>query len=164
MSFRKALWSVFFLAILCAGFSFFAQYVLGKNPCVLCISQRLAVMLTAVVALICALLPNRKLIGRLFSTLLVSVVAIGGLGIAIYQIYIQQLPIMDQPSCGAPWTFRLRDAPLFNWYEPIIRGTGNCGEVQTFMYVSLPIWSVLFFSAVLIWIWAWLVRNGRRVG
>lgn len=159
MNFRKVLWYVFFLALLCAAGTFFAQYVLGKNPCVLCITQRVAVILTAIVALICALLPYRSLIWRVISAILVSLVPIGGLGVAIYQIYIQHLPIMEQPSCGAPWTFRLRDAPLFDWYEPIIRGTGNCGEVQTFMYVSLPIWSALFFFVVLIWVWGWLIRG-----
>lgn len=163
MSFRKALWYVFILAVLCACGTFFAQYVLGKNPCVLCISQRIAVILTALVAFVCALFPNRSLFWRMINALMVSIVSIVGLGVALYQIYIQHLPVEEQPSCGAPWTFRFRDAPLFDWYEPIIRGTGNCGEVQTFMYVSLPIWSALFFSTVLIWIWTWLIRGNRHI-
>lgn len=161
MNFRKVLLSVFILALLCAGGSFFAQYVLGKNPCVLCIIQRVAVIFTAIVALICILLPYHSKFWRLISAILVSLVPLGGLGVALYQIYIQHLPLMDQPSCGAPWTFRLRNAPLFDWYEPIIRGTGNCGEVQTIMYISLPIWSVLFFASVLIWVWYWVIRNNR---
>ncbi len=161
MNFRKVLWSVFILSLLSVGGALFAQYVLGKNPCVLCITQRVAVIFTAIVALICILLPYHSKIWRLISAILVSLVPLGGLGVALYQIYIQHLPIMDQPSCGAPWTFRLRNAPLFDWYEPIIRGTGNCGEVQTIMYVSIPVWSALFFTTVLIWVWYWLIRNNR---
>ncbi|PIT38608.1 disulfide bond formation protein B [Snodgrassella alvi] len=162
MSFRKALWCVFFLAVLCAAASFVGQYVLGMNPCVLCIVQRVAVIFTALLALLCACCPNRNCIEKVINAIVVSLAPIGGLCVAIYQIYIQHLPLIDQPSCGAPWTFRLRDAPLFHWYEPIIRGTGNCGEVQHILWIPLPVWSVLFFVAVLLWVWGWLCHCRTR--
>lgn len=164
MSFRKALWCVFFLGVLCTAGSFIGQYILGMNPCVLCIAQRLAVMATTLLAFLCACCPNRSCIERVIHVVVVSVASVVGLGVAIYQIYIQHLPLIDQPSCGAPWTFRLRDAPLLHLYEPIIRGTGNCGEVQRILWVPLPIWSALFFTVVLLWVWVWFWRNrdGRK--
>ncbi len=107
------------------------------------------------------LMPDKRAWARLLQSLLVSIPSLAGLGVAVYQIYIQSLPPMKQPSCGAPWTFRLQDAPLFQWYEPLIRGTGNCGEVQRVLGVSLPMWSLLFFAVVLLWVWTMWWRNRR---
>ena len=57
---------------------------------------------------------------------------------------------MEQPACGAPWTFRLRDWPLFDWYEAVIRGSGQCGVVEKVAGVPLPMWSAMFFGVVLL--------------
>lgn len=164
MSFRKALWCVFFLGVLCAAGSFIGQYVLGMNPCVMCIKQRIAVIATTLLAFLCACCPNRSCLERVINAVVVSLAPVAGLYVAIKQIYIQHLPLVEQPSCGAPLTFIYRNAPLFDWYEPIIRGSGNCGEVQRILWVPLPIWSALFFSAVLLWVWVWFWRcRGRSV-
>ncbi|MDF7676073.1 disulfide bond formation protein B [Neisseriaceae bacterium ESL0693] len=150
-----ALWVVAGLSVLCFGGSFFAQYVLGLNPCVLCIAERVLVILTGLIALVAALCPNRLLLERSANAILISLAALAGFGVSLYQIYIQHLPLWKQPSCGAPWTFRLRQAPLFDWYEPIIRGTGNCGQVQRLLGVPLPVWSALFFAFIVVWVWGW---------
>ncbi|MGL6070054.1 disulfide bond formation protein B, partial [Craterilacuibacter sp.] len=49
------------LALACAGamgFALFAQYVLGLEPCPMCIMQRIAVIVTGVMALLAAALPR----------------------------------------------------------------------------------------------------------
>ncbi len=152
-SYRRLLWFVLGLAVLTTAGSFVSQYIIGLNPCPLCILQRLAVMGTALAAALALCLPVLKKGGRSAAALLVSVPAVWGLGVALYQIYVQSLPMMEQPSCGAPWTFRLREWPLFDWYEPVIRGSGQCGVVETVLGVPLPMWSAAFFSAVLLLLW-----------
>lgn len=129
--------------------SLFAQYVLGMNPCVMCIQQRMALLGIALLAMIAWWLPENK-IGRTLATLLVAAPATFGAYIAAKQIHLQSLPLMEQPSCGAPWTFRLRNAPLFDVYEWFIRGSGACGEVYTVLGVGLPVWGLLFFVVVLL--------------
>ncbi|XXQ67992.1 disulfide bond formation protein B [Neisseriaceae bacterium B1] len=129
--------------------SLFAQYVLGMNPCVMCIQQRMALLGIALMSLLVWWLPENKIM-RWVSAVLVAAPAAFGLYIASQQIYLQSLPLMEQPSCGAPWTFRLRNAPLFDLYEWFIRGTGACGEVYEVLGVALPVWSALFFSLVLL--------------
>ncbi len=161
VNYRKALALVVLLAAATSVGSFYAQYVQGLNPCPLCIIQRVAVMATGLMALLCLLWPLAKQWGRTAAALLASMAPLGGLGVAFYQIWLQSLPQMEQPSCGAPWTFRLREAPLFDWYEPVIRGTGNCGVVERVFGVPLPIWSALFFSTVLLWLWLMWWRNRR---
>ena len=62
-----------------------SQYVLGMDPCVLCILQRLSVLAVGLVALTAAFFRQASKIGRLFSALLVSVPAVYGAGVAAYQ-------------------------------------------------------------------------------
>ncbi|OSI07114.1 disulfide bond formation protein [Neisseria animaloris] len=154
--FRKTLWGIVFLSVLTTIGSFYSQYGLGLNPCVLCILQRLAVLAVGIAALLTAFDRQTGKTSRTVSALLVSIPAVYGTGVAVYQLYLQSLPPGTAPSCGAPWTFRLRDWPLFDLYEPVIRGFGDCAVPDYFLGVPLPIWSVLYFGFVLLTIWlAW---------
>ena len=162
MTYRKVLLAVFIMGIICTIGSFFSQYVLMLNPCPLCILQRLAVMAVMVVSGLCLLLPVHRQGEQVLAAVAVSVPALWGLYTALYQIWLQSLPLMEQPSCGAPWSFRLRDWPLFDVWEPVIRGMGNCGVREFVLGVPLPVWSALFFSATLLVIWGmWLKLRGR---
>ncbi|MFS6938851.1 disulfide bond formation protein B [Neisseria animaloris] len=154
--FRKTLWGIVFLSVLTTIGSFYSQYGLRLNPCVLCILQRLAVLAVGIAALLTAFGRQIGKTGRTVSALLVSIPAVYGAGVAVYQLYLQSLPPGTAPSCGAPWTFRLRDWPLFDLYEPVIRGFGDCAVPDYFLGVPLPIWSVLYFGFVLLTVWlAW---------
>lgn len=154
--FRKTLWGIVFLSVLTSISSFYSQYGLGLNPCVLCILQRLAVLAAGIAALLAAFGRQTGKTSRTVSALLVSIPAVYGAGVAVYQLYLQSLPPGTAPSCGAPWTFRLRDWPLFDLYEPVIRGFGDCAVPDYLLGVPLSIWSVLYFGFVLLTIWlAW---------
>ena len=156
--FRKTLWGIVGLSVLTAIGSFFSQYVLGLNPCVLCILQRVSVIAVGVVALLAAFSAQRSRAGRSISALLVSIPALYGAGVAVYQLWLQSLPEGARPSCGAPWTFRLRNWPLFDVWEPVVRGFGDCGVREYVLGVPLPVWSALFFSAALLWTWGMFVK------
>lgn len=153
MTYRKNLLLIALIGACCGAGSFFAQYVLLLNPCPLCILQRIAVLSVTLAAVIAALLPSKRLLWRLYSAVLVSIPAVWGWGVAAYQIWLQSLPEMERPSCGAPWSFRLRDWPLFDFWEPVIRGFGDCGTREYVLGVPLPVWSIAFFSVVLLLVW-----------
>ena len=126
--FRKTVLFLVVLSIFAACGSFISQYVLGMNPCVLCILQRLCVLAIGLLAIVTAFSSQTSKFARSLSALLIAAPAVYGAGVAAYQIWLQSLPPGTAPSCGAPWTFRLRDWPLFDWFEPIVRGFGNCAE------------------------------------
>lgn len=161
MNYRQTLLGVLCLSLVGAVGSFYAQYLMGLNPCVMCIQQRLAVIFTGVLALVCLLLPLVRPGARTLAALTVSAAPLWGISVAVKQLWLQSLPLEQQPSCGAPWTFRLRDAPLFDWYEPVIRGTGQCGVVETVFGLALPWWSVLLLGGVLLLLWGqwWRQRH-----
>ncbi|UOO82474.1 disulfide bond formation protein B [Uruburuella testudinis] len=160
--FRKTLWGIVVLSVLAAAGSFFSQYVLGLNPCVLCILQRVSVLAVGLAALLAAFSAQRSKAVRLAGACWVSVPALYGAGVAVYQLWLQSLPPGTAPACGAPWTFRLRDWPLFDVWEPVVRGFGDCAVPDYFLGVPLPVWSVLYFGFVLLLVWgAWF--KSRRV-
>ena len=146
--YRLTVLAVFLVAACGVCGSFFGQYVLKMNPCVMCIQQRLALVATMLLALVCIALPHRKLIGRT---------------LAAKQIHLQSLPPAEQPDCGAPLSFLLKGKPLFKLYEPLLRGdSGFCGEVYKVLGVPLPVWSVMFFAAVLLIVWAMWLRTCKQ--
>jgi len=114
-------------------------------------------------ALVCIALPHRKLIGRTLAAVLISAPAAFGAWVAAKQIHLQSLPPAEQPDCGAPLSFVLKNKPLFKLYEPLLRGdSGFCGEVYKVLGVPLPVWSVMFFAAVLLIVWAMWLRTCKQ--
>ena len=147
--FRKALWFLVVLSALAVCGSFVSQYVLGMDPCVLCILQRLSVMAVGLFALFAALLRQSSQTCRTLSALATALPALYGAGVAAYQLWLQSLPAGTAPSCGAPWTFRLRNWPLFDWYEPVVRGFGDCAVPDYLLGIALPVWSMAYFAFVI---------------
>jgi disulfide bond formation protein B len=161
-SYRTVLFVVFLLSAAAAAGSFFAQYVMGLNPCPLCILQRVAVLAVLAASALALLLPTAKAAGRAAAALLVGAPAVWGLYVAGYQLWLQSLPAEEQPSCGAPWTFRLKEWPLFDYWRFVVEGFGNCGVREYVLGVPLPVWSLLFFAAVLLLAWGMLLRLRGR--
>lgn len=161
-SYRTVLFVVFLLSAAAAAGSFFAQYVMGLNPCPLCILQRVAVLAVLAASALALLLPTAKAAGRAAAALLVGAPAVWGLYVACYQLWLQSLPAEEQPSCGAPWTFRLKEWPLFDYWRFVVEGFGNCGVREYVLGVPLPVWSLLFFTAVLLLAWGMLLRLRGR--
>ena len=161
-SYRTVLFVVFLLSAAAAAGSFFAQYVMGLNPCPLCILQRVAMLAVLAASALALLLPTAKAAGRAAAALLVGAPAVWGLYVAGYQLWLQSLPAEEQPSCGAPWTFRLKEWPLFDYWRFVVEGFGNCGVREYVLGVPLPVWSLLFFAAVLLLAWGMLLRLRGR--
>lgn len=153
MNYRTANLLLLAAGAACSAASFFAQYVLLLNPCPLCILQRVAVLLFTLAAAFCLLLPTGKRAVRFAATLLMSAPALWNAFIAVEQIRLQALPPELRPSCGAPWTFRLRDWPLFDYWEFAVRGFGDCGTREWLFGLPLPVWSLLFAAFVLVTAW-----------
>ena len=106
--YRLTVLAVFLVAACGVCGSFFGQYVLKMNPCVMCIQQRLALVATMLIALLCLALPHRKLLGRTLAAVLISAPAAFGAWVAAKQIHLQSLPPAEQPDCGAPLSFVLK--------------------------------------------------------
>ena len=94
--FRKTVLFLVVLSIFAACGSFISQYVLGMNPCVLCILQRLCVLAVGLLAIVTAFSSQSSKFARSLSALLIAAPAVYGAGVAAYQIWLQSRPRLWQ--------------------------------------------------------------------
>ena len=135
----------------CAGllaFSLYLQYYEYQDPCPLCILQRVAFIALMLVFLAGALHGPRLIGARVYSTLLVMI-SITGAAIATRHVWLQHLPKDKVPECGPGLTYMLNKFPLFEAFEKVFLGSGECAEVGwTLFYLSIAGWSLVWFVAL----------------
>ncbi|WP_422732673.1 disulfide bond formation protein B [Methylomarinovum tepidoasis] len=148
MTFRLgALIGFSFCAALLAVAAWF-QFVEGLQPCPLCISQRVMVLLVGLVFLAAAL-HNRA--PRLYGTL-AGVLALGGAAISARHVWLQNLPEDEVPACGPGLGYVFEHFPLTETLRLLLSGTGECSEVLwTFLGLSIPAWTLLAFLGLASW-------------
>ena len=138
------------------GYAYYLQYVVGLNPCPLCLVQRgffYAVMAAFAVA---ALHPHRVY------PALAALFALGGIAAAGRQVWLQHLPADRVPACGPDLYFMLENFPLTRTLSTLIKGTGECAAVDwTFLGLSIAEWSLLWFIALFA-LALWLALKGRK--
>ena len=140
---------VFFLAGgICVGllsFSLFLQHVKDLDPCPLCISQRVAILILGIVALSAAG-HNPGCLGFRIYSFLVSLFGAVGVALAARQIWIQHIPPDEVPSCMPDIGYLVDILPFAELVEIMLTGTGGCAEVQwMFLGLSIPSWTFLVF-------------------
>ncbi len=139
------------------GVGLYLQLVLDMLPCPLCIMQRYAFMLVAVLCLIALALPSA---GMRIVAALASLAALGGAGIAIRHLWVKAHPTV---SCGIdPLETLLNKLPFANWYPPLFAADGLCTtEYDPIFGLSIPQWALVWFLgfAVVAALVTW--RGGR---
>lgn len=88
--------------------------------------------------------------------------ALGGAGVAARHVWLQHLPPEKVPACGPDLAFMLQNLPFSRTLEKLFSGSGQCAEVKwRFLGMSIPEWSLLWFSALALFA-IWLVARPRR--
>ena len=143
------------LALICAAclamlaFGMYLQHVVGLEPCPMCIVQRYALVLVAVLSGLAA--ASRGTLLRAGSTLLGAVVAIGGAYTAARQSWLQWHP-PEVVSCGRDIYGMIETFPLQRALPMIFRGAGDCSQIDwTFLGLSMPEWSLGWFLLLAGW-------------
>jgi disulfide bond formation protein DsbB len=140
----RRVWLLIFLA--CVGlltFGMYLQHVVGLVPCPMCIVQRYAMVLMALVALLGVCFPCRK--GSLGVGLGLVVLAGGGAYVAARQTWLQWYP-PEVVSCGRDFYGMIETFPLQRAIPMIFKGGGDCSKVDwTFFGGSIANWSFVAF-------------------
>ncbi len=130
----------------CAGmmaFALYAQYVLLLEPCPLCVFQRIATILLGIVFLVAALHDPGRIGGRLYATLIL-IAAGGGVGVAGWHVYLQNLPADKVPGCGPGFEYIMGNFALFDALALIFKGSGECADVVWRLFgLSMPTWVII---------------------
>ena len=144
-------WIFLLFAIGCSGLVLTAAFIepfKSMDACPMCMMQRVMFLMVAAFALI-ACLHNPEKLGQRIYALLTTAAAGVGAGVAIRQLWLQQLPEDQVPACGPGLDYMLEVFPLLEVIELALRGSGDCAKVQwTFMSLSIPAWSLVAFSGV----------------
>ena len=132
------------------GTGYYMQYVMHLEPCPLCMTQRLCFIATGLMALL-ALLHNPTARGRVVYGGLGALFAFGGLLAASRQVWLQHLPKDQVPACGPGFDYIIETFPLLEAVQIMIRGNGNCAEVDwTFLGLSIAGWSLVWFAGFVV--------------
>jgi disulfide bond formation protein DsbB len=130
------------------AFGYYLQFVVGLEPCPLCILQRVLLAATGIAFLVAAIHhPAKRWAAHVYGAV-IAASALTGLGIAIRHVWIQHTPEGLRPSCGPGLDFLLNTFGPLESLKRILHGSGECGLVDwTFLSFSIPEWTLLAFAA-----------------
>jgi len=121
------------------------QFVEELEPCPLCISQRIAILITGITFLIAALHnPAQK--GVRIYAILGALFALAGSAVSARHVWLQNLPPEKVPECSPGLSYIFDNFPLTDTLKLMINGTGECADVLwTFLGLSIPGWTFIAF-------------------
>ena len=142
---RHLLLTGFLISVLLIVYVLYAQYVLGLEPCPLCILQRVAVLALGLSFLLLALRPPQRKQSKFLASLLLMMISSAGVGIAARHVWIQNLPPDKVPGCGPGLDFMMANFPLSEVLEMVFSGSGECAEISwSFAFLSMPAWVIIW--------------------
>jgi disulfide bond formation protein DsbB len=138
-------------ALVCAGlmgYALYVQYVIGLEPCPLCVMQRIAVIACGVVFLLGAI-HNPGRVGAIVYSLAIILFAGTGAAVAARHVWLQTLPPDQVPACGPGLSYMLETLPFQEVLATVFKGSGECATVDwRFLELSMPGWTFVFFVSL----------------
>ncbi len=142
------------------AFGLYLQHVVGLEPCPMCIVQRYALVLVAVVAALTAVGKSKGvLIGGSALTLIIA-----GFGafVAARQSFLQWYP-PEIASCGRDFYGMIETFPLKRAIPMIFKGSGDCTKIDwTFLGASIANWSFICFMGIALVMLVLMARQARK--
>ncbi len=127
--------AIFAFSMITIGIVLYMQYAMFLPPCGLCITQRIFIILCGVICLAGAV-HNPGSRGQRAYAGAAGTMAVAGGYFAGRQIWLQNLPEEQVPACGPGLNYLLQNFPLVDSLNFLLRGDGNCAEVQ-FRFLGL---------------------------
>lgn len=151
LNYRVLNFLLFMGSVVGMSFALYLEHVQGLNPCPLCVFQRVGLIFLGLFSLI-ALLHNPKNNALKRGYSLLSTLAIGwSVGVAARHVWLQHLPPDQVPSCGPGLNYMVEVLPFKRVLSEVLTGSGECAVIDwTFLGQSLPFWSLIFFSILLL--------------
>jgi len=154
------------LALVCAAcvamlaFGLYLQHGVGLEPCPMCIVQRYALVLVAIVAGVTALATRKSLL--VTGSGLMAVLSGLGAFVAARQSFLQWYP-PEIASCGRDLYGMIETFPLKRAIPMIFKGSGDCTKIDwTFLGLSIANWSFVCFVVIAVLAIALVVRRLKK--
>ncbi len=152
----------FLACVFLLGYAYYLQYVMGLQPCPLCIFQRIFMGLLGFVFLMATLHRSGRLGSRVYGLLLL-ICGFFGAAVSMRQIWLQYFTTRTPTSCAAGLGWMFRHLPPIEALRLTLAGSGDCARIDwTFLGLSMPVW-VLACFVLLASFGAWInFKAGRR--
>lgn len=122
------------------------QFVGGLEPCPLCISQRIMVLVVALLLLLAFAFNPRSLFAVRLWAVGAGVAALMGASVSGRHVWLQHLPADEVPACGPGLEYMFQNFPMSDTLRLMLTGTGECAKVDwTLLGLSMPAWVLLCF-------------------
>ena len=156
---RRVLALVSAVCVVMLAFGLYLQHVVGLEPCPMCIVQRYALVLVAVVTGVTAFARGK---GPLLAGSAVTLLVAGfGAFVAARQSFLQWYP-PEVASCGRDFYGMIETFPLQRVIPMIFKGSGDCTKIDwSFLGLSIANWSFLCFAGISLLMLALLMVQGR---
>ena len=150
------------IAAVCVGmlaFGLYLQHGVGLEPCPMCIVQRYALVMVAVIAGLAAMTRGTTLVAG--SALMVLTSGFGAF-VAARQSWLQWFP-PEEASCGRDFYGMIETFPLQRVIPMIFKGSGDCTKIDwTFLGLSIANWSFVSFAGIALVGLLLIVRRSRQ--
>ena len=132
-------------------FALYLEHVQGLEPCPLCVFQRVGLIGMGLIALL-AFIHNPISNAMKRGYALLAAVAIGwSVAVAARHVWLQHLPPDKVPSCGPGLNYLVDALPFNAVLKEGLSGSGDCAVIDwTFLGQSMPFWSLIYFSLILL--------------
>lgn|SRR5690625_1983242 len=120
---------IFVASVAIIGGALYMEHVMLLEPCGLCITQRVFVVLAGLVCLASAV-HNPGETGRRNYALGAAAMCVAGSYFAIRQIWMTYLPPEKVPACGPGFSYMVENFPLMDTLSFLLQGDGNCAAVD----------------------------------
>ena len=114
------------------------------DPCPLCILQRWSFGFIALCGAL-MMIPGLYLVIKKALLLIAGLFSMSGVIISGRQIYLQNIPSDQVPTCAPPMDFLLDTLPIFEVIQTILLGDGNCAEYDWRFILNFAEWAFIFF-------------------
>lgn len=162
LSYRMVNLFLFLASVVGMAFALYLEHGLGFKPCPLCVFQRVGLIALGVWSLIAFLHHPKSMIGRRVYNVLGLISIAWSAGVAGRHVWLQNLPKDEVPSCGPGLNYMVEALPFKDVLSQVLTGSGECAEIDwSFLGLSLPVWSGLFFSVLLL-ITLWQIIRPNR--
>jgi disulfide bond formation protein DsbB len=157
---RRVLALVAVACVAMLAFGLYLQHVVGLEPCPMCIVQRYALILVAIVTGLTAFADKKGL--QMTGSFVTLLLAGFGAFVAARQSFLQWYP-PEVASCGRDFYGMIETFPLKRAIPMIFKGSGDCSKIDwTFLGLSIANWSFLCFTAIALVMLALLVLRARQ--
>jgi disulfide bond formation protein DsbB len=133
------------------GYALYVQYVLGLEPCPLCILQRVAVMVAGALFLVAFLHHPADRGARVYGVL-IDLAALAGIAVAARHIWIMAQPPGAVAECGASLDYMMAVLPWHEVLAKVLTGSGECAKLDwQFLGLNMPTWVLMALVGVGTW-------------